>query len=70
MEYKQYVTEHMTEVGTIKITSTFESENGKDWALDEKSISVNGNDFHCPKAWYTQTSTTVIRKVCAVKKGQ
>lgn len=65
IEYKQFVSEHGTQKGILKITTTLKVVNGVN-SLDDVSVSLNGKDLDIPRAWKKQTSSTIVRKVCAM----
>jgi len=66
--YTQYTTQHQTQFGPLKIERTYKEEPGKDRELDSVLVTVAGRIIELPKHIAKQTSTTVIRKVCAMLK--
>lgn len=66
--YKQYNTDHETELGKLTIERTYKVSNGVT-ELDSVLVTVAGRIIELPKHIASQTSTTVIRKVIAIVKG-
>ena len=67
MEYKQYITETMTQIGMVRLEYTYERQDGEsDFTLDELNVIVNGQGIWIPKHWAGQTKQTIIKKLCAM----
>ncbi len=66
--YSQYIKEYETAIGLIKFEYTFKQLTDGAQELDNLYIVVNGKSIDYPKSWEKQTSTTIIRKICAMLK--
>lgn len=68
-KYEQVTEEFETAAGMLKITTTLVLNETGTYDFDDKFVVLNNVDLAIPAAWKRQTSATIVRKVCSMKKG-